>query len=152
MTNGLGSQSGLNRRRISIATAIVATALSIYWVTLFYGTHMKLPPGVLPGHSDKLVHFCAYAALAVLLMSLRFTRGGYSWFGVICRWLILAAYGVFDEQTQKLIHRTADLHDWYADLLGAAFGLAAVIFLVWCFRRSPKRTDISPQVTDGVPG
>ena len=118
----------------SLATGIVFVMLCVYWAALFYGTHTKVPEGLLPGNSDKFIHFWAYAGLAILLMSLRVTRGAYTWLSVLIAWCILAIYGVFDELTQLLVNRNADIFDWVCDVTGAAAGLAMVTLTVWYFR------------------
>lgn len=132
-------------------TMVVAGLLCLYWGALFYATHMPLPPGVLPGNSDKFVHFAAYAGLAVLLLSLRATRGAFPWYSVFARWCFLALYGVFDEATQYFVKRSPDIDDWIADVLGVTFGLALVTFFVWIMPRfvgmTPKTAnepEISP--------
>ena len=152
MTNGIPDQSRSTRNRISAATLVVAVALCVYWGALFYGTHTKLPPGFLPGHSDKIVHFASYAGLAALLISLRATRGTFPWFSVIGRWMVLALYGAFDELTQLLVNRSADFYDWCADVVGSAVGLAIVTFVLWCLRPSAKASDLSSSVADGISG
>ena len=115
-------------------TVIMAVVLGIYWAALFYATHMPIPQGMLPGNSDKFIHFVAYCGLGTLLMGLVATRGPIKWPGVIICWLILATYGVFDELTQLLVSRNADVRDWLYDISGAATGLLVVASLVWCVR------------------
>jgi len=117
--------SGSARSRITVLVLVILVA---YWCILFYGTHMPLPPGALPGGSDKVIHFVAYGLLAFLFISLRATRGSIRWYSVVFRWLFLAGYGAFDELTQLLVKRSADLHDWYADVAGATVGFA--VFLI----------------------
>jgi VanZ family protein len=36
----------------------------------------------------------------------------------------IGAFGAFDEWHQELVHRTPDLADWVADMIGASLGLA----------------------------
>ena len=129
-----------SHRRIHLATLTVLIILCAYWAVLFYGTHTHLPPGVLPGNSDKFIHCAAYAVLAALLLLLRATRGIFPWTSVIGRWIVVAAYGAFDELTQMFVNRTTDLYDWYADVIGAAIGLGVVTWSIWYFH-SPKKTD-----------
>jgi VanZ family protein len=43
--------------------------------------------------------------------------------------LILALYGAFDEQTQKLVGRHCDLRDWFADMAGAALAVGLMMIL-----------------------
>ncbi len=141
MTNALPREILPSTRRMPIATLIVSAMLVIYWVALFYGTHVKIPPGMLPRNSDKIVHFSAYAGLGVLLMTLRATRGPFPWFSVIARWFVLAGYGVFDELTQLLVARDAEVYDWIADSVGAALGLGLVTFVCWLFWGPAKTTN-----------
>ena len=107
--------------------------LLVYWGALFYGTHTKVPEGLLPGNSDKFIHFWAYAGLGILLMSLRATWGVYPWISIVICWVVLATYGAFDELTQLLVNRSADMNDWLCDIAGASAGLAIVTLVVWSF-------------------
>ncbi len=83
----------------------------------------------LPGSSltpDWTQHGLAYGGLA--LVTLRATSGG-RWSGVNlwtvgAAWLIVVAYGVFDEWHQSFVpSRMADLRDVVADAAGAALAL-----------------------------
>ena len=138
MAKSLTSDRTVAGQRTSRATIIVAVLLVVYWLVLFCGTHIRIPKGMLPGQSDKLVHFAAYAVLGALLMSLRATRGVYPWYSVYARWFVLSGYGAFDELTQLLVNRNADVMDWLADNVGAAVGLGFVTFTLWLFRKSGK--------------
>lgn len=151
MTNGIPDQPRSTRKRISAATLVVTIVLCLYWAALFYGTHTKLPPGILPGNSDKIVHFVSYGGLGALLISLRATRGAFPWTSVVGRWIFLALYGAFDELTQMLVNRSADFYDWCADVAGSAAGLAFMTFVIWWFRRAHKSTELSSSVADGLP-
>ena len=147
MENGIDLDSPRVAQSMRGGTIIIAIALIIYWVALFYGTHSPLPPGMLPGHSDKIIHFVAYGGLAALLMSLRASRGPFPWTSIVARWLFLAFYGAFDEITQALVNRSPDLEDWYADLLGAAVGLGFVIFAFRLIRGNSKTSTVNlPEV------
>ncbi len=141
MSNSIAAdpaQSNSVQPKTSLATRVVFAMLCVYWGALFYGTHTKVPEGLLPGNSDKFIHFWAYAGLAMLLMSLRVTWGACTWLSVLIAWCILAIYGVFDELTQLLVNRNADIFDWVCDVTGAAAGLALVTFVVWYFRRRSR--------------
>ncbi|MEI8018288.1 MAG: VanZ family protein [Schlesneria sp.] len=131
----VSSQSDSDQPKTSLATRVVLLMLCVYWGALFYGTHTKVPDGLLPGNSDKFVHFWAYAGLAILFMSLRVTQGAYTWSSVLIAWIILAFYGAFDELTQLLVARDADIFDWIFDVTGAAAGLTLVKLCVWYFRQ-----------------
>jgi VanZ family protein len=49
--------------------------------------------------------------------------------------LLLAAYGSFDEITQRLVGRRCEFGDWLADMAGAMLGLAAQSLSFRFFRR-----------------
>ena len=130
MSNSIATgsaQSDSEQPKTSLATRVVL-------VMLFYGTHTKVPDGLLPGNSDKFIHFWAYAGLAILFMSLRVTQGAYTWLSVLIAWFILAFYGAFDELSQLLVNRSAEIFDWIFDVTGAATGLMLVTLCVWYFR------------------
>ncbi len=96
--------------------------LAVYWVALFIGTHVPVPPDVLQiAGSDKTLHFLAYLGLSLLIAVCVRPRG---WTYL---WLLLglAAYGALDELLQIPVQRTADVVDWLADVAGVAVGLAA---------------------------
>lgn len=113
-----------NRGLPTIVRIGLVAVLVIYWSSMFFGTHLPQMPQSLAGHSDKLLHFCAYGGLAVLLLSWRITRGRVSMRQLLVLWLMIGAYGIFDEVTQPLVGRDSDVKDWLADLTGAAIGLA----------------------------
>ncbi len=113
-----------NRGVVTMVRIGLVTMLVIYWSSMFFGTHLPQMPQSLAGHSDKLLHFCAYGGLAVLLLSWRITRGRVSLRQLLLFWLMIGAYGIFDEVTQPLVGRDSDIKDWLADLTGAAIGLA----------------------------
>lgn len=128
-------------RIVSLAT------LSVYWISLFIGTH--IPHGVrgMGKVNDKVLHFGAYAGLAFLLAaaltSLRVRHGA-----LLFPMLIAAIYGCFDEVSQLAVRgRQADVADWAADVFGAgvgvfAFGILSLVWASWmCERkqRSPEQ-------------
>jgi len=121
-------------------TFVITTILCVYWAVLFYSTHTKLPPGMLPGNSDKFVHFTAYGLLGALLMALRASRGSFPWTSIVARWVVLAMYGAFDELTQLLVNRNADIHDWFADVVGAAIGIGIVSTISRTIHRPGRRS------------
>ena len=137
MSNSIATgsaQSDSEQPKTSLATRVVLVMLCVYWAALFYGTHTKVPDGLLPGNSDKFIHFWAYAGLAILFMSLRVTQGAYTWLSVLIAWFILAFYGAFDELSQLLVNRSAEIFDWIFVVTGAATGLMLVTLCVWYFR------------------
>jgi VanZ family protein len=139
--NAASRESAPQHRR---NTVLLTIALVLYWLVAFLGTHIPIPAGVIPrGGGDKVLHFIGYAILASLLMGLRASRGSFGWYSVVMRWLVLAAYGAFDEATQRLVGRHADVADWYADLMGACCGLGFVVLLVRiCSGRMAKRESL----------
>jgi VanZ family protein len=137
------SESAQSRSWFYSPTFLITTILCVYWVVLFYSTHTKLPPGILPGYSDKAVHFAAYGLLGALLMALRASRGPFPWTSIMARWVVLAMYGAFDELTQLLVNRNADFQDWFADIIGAAIGLGLVTVISRAVKRRGVQLDDS---------
>lgn len=88
--------------------------LAFYWLACFAATHSRLPPGEpLFPHFDKLVHFCMYAGLG-LLLGLRLAPRQLVW--------VIAVYAVLDETTQPWVGRTCDVADLAFDFVGAFVG------------------------------
>ena len=106
----------------------ILAALACYWVAMFAGTHVPLPPPVddLPDGSDKVFHFCGYAGLAFLLGALHVAAGSWRRRTPAFVLAVIAAYSVADELLQIPVGRTADLYDLLADWAGATLGLAAL--------------------------
>ena len=102
---------------------VLAAMLGAYWISMFVGTHIPSLPTVLAHQWDKLLHFGAYAGLAVLLLGWRACRGQFGARTILILWLLLAAYGMFDEFTQRFVGRGVEVYDWFSDLAGAACGL-----------------------------
>ncbi len=141
LSNADSGESASHRR----LTLLLTAALVVYWLVAFLGTHLpvRIPAGVTERGGDKLLHFVGYAILASLLMGLRASRGPFGWYSVVMRWIVLAGYGAFDEVTQQLVGRHADVADWCADLIGAGCGLGFVVLLVRvCFPRQVKRESL----------
>lgn len=109
---------------------------------MFIGTHVPTLPTGAPEISDKLLHYLAYGGLAFLLAADQAVRGLWS----LRRgfWLLVALpiYGALDELLQIPVGRTADIHDWFADLFGATCGLAA--FSIYAFIRPFRSEDEGP--------
>ena len=118
-----------NRRQRLVQLA--SLTLVAYWVAMFIGTHIPMPPPALdPGNNDKYVHFGACFGLAVLLSLNSFLRLRMR-FGVYVRvLLILAIYGALDELTQIPVGRSCDIYDWLADVGGAMLGVVVSYALV----------------------
>lgn len=105
----------------------LGVVLAGYWALIFVGTHLPMAP-VPSDHSsriplDKVAHFSAFALLGLLLIaSIRSIRRPFHVLLTLAA--VIAAYGVLDELTQKLIpSRSADFWDWIADMLGGGTGL-----------------------------
>lgn len=143
LSNAGSRESASHHRRI---TVLLTIALVLYWLVAFLGTHIPIPAGVIPrGGGDKVLHFVGYVILASLLMGLRASRGPFGWRSVFRRWALLAVYGAFDEVTQRLVGRHADVADWCADMLGAFCGLGLVMLLVRvCSPRPVKCESMHP--------
>jgi VanZ family protein len=100
-------------------------ALAIYWMSLFTATHIPtIPKALHPGFSDKWQHYVAYAGLGLLLAAWWSLRRRLTWRSGLGLLAIVALYGAFDEVTQPLFGRDAELLDWRSDVVGAATGLA----------------------------
>jgi VanZ family protein len=98
--------------------------LAVYWLLLMIGTHVPSAAIGSPLIWDKLVHWAAYTGLGVLLMVVVQSRCGLNLRRYAVVFLIAGGYGAIDELAQLPIPgRNADLHDWFADLLGVASGL-----------------------------
>lgn len=102
--------------------APLAVALGI-----FTATSWPTPPHM-PGSSDKLVHFSAYALLGASVAWAARSRTA----SVALRaLLVVSALGAADEWHQQFIPgRRMDARDWVADTAGAAFGLSLVTALL----------------------
>jgi len=102
---------------------LLAVILTTYWLSMYAGTHLPRIPVSLAHHSDKLLHCCAYFGLSVLLLAWRQTRGMSTWRTILRILALIAIYGAFDELTQPIVGRDAEIMDWVADVVGASLGL-----------------------------
>jgi hypothetical protein len=102
-------------------------ALGLYWLALFAMTHMPSEMAALPGAStDKIVHFAAFALLAMLLATAwHLTVGQIALRHMALAWVMLVLYGALDEWTQTFVDRQASVYDLLGDAVGALIGLAA---------------------------
>jgi VanZ family protein len=124
---------------------LVYIPLVIYWILLFVLT--SLPSGSAPDMikvSDKLKHFGAYGLLAFLLsLTIHFQEK--SKFLKQKNFLItvgiIALYALIDEIHQAFIPgRNSEFWDWFADILGALFGIVITKFLI---KPKTSRTKLS---------
>ena len=126
--------------------------LALYWAGIFTLTHIPISRPPIPMPDDKAAHFLAYLGLGILLnLVLRATRS------ISNDWIILAiglSYGVIDELTQKLVGRTCDQMDWFADCAGMAVAMvlcgAARALFKWCRRGKVNRPAEAITGVEGV--
>jgi len=87
-------------------------------VTLFVGAEEAGKAHLFPAPWDKVVHFCYYGLMAVLL-----AHGlGRRWFWIA--FVIVPVVGALDEWHQFYVPgRDASVFDWLADLAGAGVGV-----------------------------
>ena len=94
-------------------TLIVATVVTMAMLWPF-----NEPPG--PDGIDKVAHLIAFAALAFPL-----ARTGR--FGLIPVFVVGSAFGGLIEIIQPSFGRSADMHDWIADIAGLGLGIALAL-------------------------
>jgi VanZ family protein len=99
--------------------------LPVYWLALAVATHYpSVPVPRRVEHSDKVIHFGAFALLATFFWWFLEARRELTSRTV---WLIAAVlipYSAVDEYTQQYFGRNVDLADWIANALGIACALA----------------------------
>ena len=114
------------RKQLALVSVI------IYWPVIFFLTHIPLPKIVSQANlSDKTLHFMVYFILVFLLWGAIKPYSRVTWRKPTV-WIILAVivwYGVMDEWLQGLVGRTADVHDFFADLAGTLTSLAVLSIL-----------------------
>lgn len=96
------------------------------------------PPVEVPIPWDKISHFVGFAALYPLaLRAERFVHPRRAWLNSGLRSLIrvIALGGLLEIYQAALPHRAAQLGDWAADSLGAAFGALVVLGAIALRRR-----------------
>jgi hypothetical protein len=111
----------------------VLAALLLYWPAIFIGTHIPQIPrwvGQVVA-SDKVMHFAAYLLLAFLLWFAVNPDKRVHWRKPAVWWILFVVvwYGVIDEWLQMYVGRNTDVHDFFADLAGAATGLLVLTFV-----------------------
>jgi VanZ family protein len=116
----------------------------IYWLCLFAMTHVPAPRLPQVGVSDKTAHMTAYALLALGLGISLWLAQCSPIKACLLALAIAAAYGAVDEISQIPVGRTADVHDWLADLTGAGAACALVLAIRLVLRgrslREPSST------------
>jgi VanZ family protein len=93
---------------------------------LFVLTHIPVPKGMRQIRvSDKVIHFVAFFALAMLGGRAALKRGRVLTGSWIAAWtLVYALYAAVDEGLQSLVGRTCDVRDWLFDVLGVGLAMA----------------------------
>jgi VanZ family protein len=107
---------------------------ALLWTALLFAVSSRssLPVDLHSG-SDKLAHFAAYAVLGVLLAFGQVRSGMRVLWPVVLGSLI----GALDELFQSTVPgRSAEVGDWVADSLGAAFGV--LLFHLWSRPGTPR--------------
>jgi VanZ family protein len=86
----------------------------------------SIPPVLQHVTSDKIEHIVAYGLIAgsFLLSLKRPVRPALLLLGLAA----LALLGALDETTQPLVNRTADIRDYFSDLIGVA--ASSLVFLI----------------------
>jgi len=111
---------------------LVLLLLGLYWPGFFILFHMPIPAGVrVAGMLDKTLHVLAYMFLTFLLGAAVSPDRRLSW-RRLRSWLVLAGvlgYGVVDELVQARVGRTADVHDYIADVVGCCIALGVLTLL-----------------------
>ena len=118
------------RRTIWIGTAL-------YWLAAFVLTHTPVAIPMPAVKSDKTEHFIGYLVLGGMLYASLRVAG---WRNAVL-WVLVVGlcYGAVDEQTQKLVGRSCDLQDWYADAAGLSVAVAlGGLLTLWREYRAPR--------------
>lgn len=102
-------------------------ALAAYWLVLFASTHYPrvYVPDQIP-KSDKLIHFTAFAGLAILFWFALAVRRPLTNASIGIAALVLIPYATLDEYTQQLFGRHTDFADWMANVAGIACALGVL--------------------------
>jgi VanZ family protein len=111
-------------------------SLVCYWLLMLLAFHIPISKRLedearLPPNSDKKIHLLLYGGFGLLLSGTLDTygrrRGRVLPVVAQAALMMIAAtvYGYVDEVTQPFTGRRYDLKDFYADIIGAAAGIAA---------------------------
>jgi hypothetical protein len=129
------SASRAERRGRAVAWKLLAVA-GLYWLGLVLITHWPgslMPRFRLPFVSaDKLVHFAIFCGLSFLVSAAAAIWFRPSWTSRLAVFGALALYAALDELTQAFVPlREPSVKDWFADVAGAAAGMALFTFFYW---------------------
>jgi VanZ family protein len=117
----------------------IVVLLACYWSGIFIGTHIPLGDlSDLPKHSDKGMHFAAYAGLAFLLAAYLASKRTMTFRRYLLAFVVTLTYAVIDELLQMLTSRQADILDAIADASGSLLGLAAFYVTQRSLQRGAK--------------
>jgi VanZ family protein len=102
-------------------------ALPVYWIVLAAATHYpSVPVPHRVEHTDKVIHFGAFAVLATLFWwfveARRAPTASTAWLAAA----VLIPYAAIDEYTQQCFGRHADVADFIANAAGIATALAVL--------------------------
>lgn len=100
-----------------------AILFSFYVTALFISTHVTLPDDSLPGGTDKIAHFVAYAGLSFLLLVWVSAKRVRSLREILLALFACMLFGAMDELLQIPVGRNCDIYDWIADVIGASIGI-----------------------------
>ncbi len=101
----------------------------VYWIALFAVMHTPRTalPKVHTSNLDKFAHVTGYLLLGLFcgVAALRANVAiGRSWF---TKWIVIfGMYAAFDELTQPLVNRSADVADWVFDMIGLTVAMVLV--------------------------
>jgi VanZ family protein len=112
-----------------------------YMMIIFGLSAQSKPLPVLTEHVwDKLLHTTEYAGLG-LLFCRALVGEGFGWLAAALVAVLAASlYGASDEWHQYYVPmRSADVHDWIADKIGAAIGTVAYVAAIG-YGRMGRRT------------
>ena len=114
--------------------------VAAYMALIFVLSAQPQPP-LPPQLTDKQGHSIGYAGLAVVVS--RAVAGGLlhgtTLPAAAAAWTISSAYAATDEWHQSFVPgRSSDVHDWYADAIGALIGAGAC----WAWGIIRARADV----------
>ena len=108
---------------------IMPVITTAYWLVLIVATHIPVPNWARKtGFSDKTMHYFAYFTLTCLLWYALSPYKKVNWRRIRV-WLVLLAvviHAMLDEALQLYCGRSADIHDFFADVLGSLAGFAVL--------------------------
>jgi len=119
-----------------------ALATGSYYAFLLFATHYPKPEKLVGGRlpPDKLMHFLAYGLLGSLVAATLVAYGRRN-VGTLVRVVVaLAIAAIFDELTQPLFGRNAEVVDWVYDCIGLAVGSGLVFLSSWAWGRGSRRS------------